>query len=328
MECNKFWGAVSRGMAERTFPGPVEDALRGFSGDRLSGASSMLEVAAGAFSALSAHSAAKDGAAFIAELEDLSAALVDAQPMMAPIYNLCASVLHESQPSCKSLPKLKKVAFQTADQFVKDAVENLEKACQAASQLVLDGSRILTLSFSRAVLRSLELARKDWKKFPVTLLEARPMFEGREMARRLSELGIQVELATDAAVASEVRRAAMVLIGADALTQEVLINKSGTLAVAMIAKEASVPMFAVADGSKLLPDAFLPETDRPRNPNEVWESAPQGVKVRNLYFERVPLKYIKTVAMDDGPCKKEDIAKKLEKAAPGMETLAGLLGNR
>jgi translation initiation factor 2B subunit (eIF-2B alpha/beta/delta family) len=328
MECNKFWGADSSGMAERTFPGPVEEALRGFSGDRLSGASSMLEAAAGAFSALCAHSRARDGAAFIGELEDLSAALIDGQPMMAPIYNLCALVLQISQPSCMSLPKLKKAAFQTADQYAKDAEEKLEKACHTASKLVLDGSKILTLSSSRGVLRSLEFAKKDWKKFSVTVLESRPMMEGRNAAKALAAMDIQVELATDCSVASEARKADQILIGADAITGEVLVNKMGTLAAATIAHAASVPLFAVADGSKLLPDALLPETDRPRNPNEVWESAPQGVKVRNLYFERAPLKYIKTIAMEDGPCKKEDIIRKLERSGPGLEKLAGLLGNR
>ena len=59
MEYNKSCCADSREVPERTFPRPVEDALEAFSGDRLSGASSMLEAAAAAFSALSAHSAAK-----------------------------------------------------------------------------------------------------------------------------------------------------------------------------------------------------------------------------------------------------------------------------
>ena len=312
-------------MAERTFPLPVEDAMRGFSADRLSGASSMLEAASAAFSALSAHSAAKDGTAFISELEDLSLALIDAQPMMAPIYNLCASVLHDSQPSCMSLAKLKKSALQTSDQYSRAAEAGLEKACMAASKLVLDGSKILTLSSSRAVIRSVELAKKDWKKFSVTVLESRPMLEGRRAASALAAMGIPVELATDCSVASEVKRADQILIGADALTEEALVNKMGTLAAAIIAQAASVPLLAVADSSKLLPHQILPESDRARNPNEVWENAPLGVKVRNLYFERVPLKYIKTVTMEDGAVSPRDIVQKLENRGPGLAALAKLL---
>jgi translation initiation factor 2B subunit (eIF-2B alpha/beta/delta family) len=317
-----------KGVAERTFPGPVEEALRGFSGDRLSGASSMLEAAAAAFSALSAHSAASDGPSFISELEDLSLALIDAQPMMAPIYNLCASVLQNSQPSCQSLPKLKKAAFQNSDLYAKAAGAAFERACMAAAKLVLDGGRILTLSSSRAVLRTLELAKKDWKKFSVTVLESRPMLEGRRAASALAAMDIPVELTTDCSVASEVKRADQILIGADAITEEVVVNKMGTLAAATIAQAASVPLLVVADSSKLLPNSLLPESGRPRNPNEVWESAPQGVRVRNHYFERVPLKFIRTIAMEDGPCKKEDIACRLEKTVPGMDRLAILFGKR
>ena len=311
-------------MAERTFPRPVEDALRLLSGDRVLGASSLLGTAAGAFFALSSASSAGNGRQFVSELEDLVREVIGVQPLMAPFYNLGAAVLDGSDPLL-SFPKLKKAVSHAAARYAEDAEKGKEKACHAGAGLVKDGARILTLSSSSAVLRSLELAKKDWKKFDVIVLESRPMLEGRNAAKKLAALQIPVELATDAALASEVRRADLVLIGADALTEEVLVNKSGTLAVAMIAKDAGVPMFAVAECSKLLPDAILPESDRPRNPNEVWESAPQGVAVRNRYFERVPLKYVRTIAMEDGPCKKEDVARKLEKAGPGLEKLAGIL---
>jgi len=328
MECNKFYYADWCDVSERAFPVAVEDALVAFSGDRLSGASTMLEAAAAAISALSAHSAARDGPAFISELGDLSLALIDAQPMMAPIYNLCAAVLQTAQPSCQSLSKLKIAAFRAADRYVGEVGPNQEKACLAASKLVLDGGRILTMSSSRAVLRTLELARKDWKKFGVTVLESRPMLEGRRAASALAALGIPVELATDASVAHEVRRAGQIIIGADALTEEVLVNKSGTLAAAIIAKESSVPVIAIADSSKLLPHQLLPESDRSRDPNEVWEKAPAGVRISNRYFEKVPLKYIRTVAMEDGPVSPKDILQMLEPRVGGLVPLAKILRDK
>ena len=52
-----------RQLSVQKFPGSVEEAFRSFAGDRLSGASTMLEAAASAFSALSAHSEAKEGPA-------------------------------------------------------------------------------------------------------------------------------------------------------------------------------------------------------------------------------------------------------------------------
>ena len=312
-------------MAERTFPRPVDDSLRALSGDRVLGASSLLGTAAGAFFALSSASPATNARQFVSESEDLVREIIAVQPLMAPFYNLGAAVLDGSDPLL-SLPKLKKAVSHAAARFSEQAEKGQKKACRFGAGLVNDGARILTISSSSAVLGSLELARKDWKKFCVIVLESRPMLEGRIAARQLAALQIPVEIATDASLASEVRRADQVLVGADALTEEVLVNKMGTLAIAMVANEAGVPMFAVADGSKLLPDAILPESDRSRNPNEVWEGAPQGVTVRNRYFERMPQKYIKTTAMEDGPCKSEDIFRKLEKSGPGLEKLAGLLG--
>jgi methylthioribose-1-phosphate isomerase len=312
-------------MAERTFPRPVDDSLRALSGDRVLGASSLLGTAAGAFFALSSASPATNARQFVSESEDLVREIIAVQPLMAPFYNLGAAVLKGSDTSL-SLPRLRKAVSHAATRYAEEAEKGQKIACRAGAGIVRDGARILTISSSSAVLGSFELAKKDWKKFCVIVLESRPMLEGRIAARKLAALHIPVEIVTDAALASEVRRADQVLIGADSLTEEVLVNKMGTLAVAMTAKEAGVPIFSVADGSKLLPDAILPEVDRSRNPNEVWEGAPQGVTVRNRYFERVPQKYIRTFAMEDGPCKTEDIARKLEKMAPGMEKLAGILG--
>jgi len=311
-------------VPERTSPALVEEILRRLSSDRTSGASSLVELAASAFSALSAHTVSTGSRAFASEVEDLCRELIGIQPFMAPLYNLCARVLPHADPKLP-LPNLKRVVARAAAHHADGAAAGLERAAAQAAKLVLDGGRLLTLSSSAVVLGALEKAHADRKRFSVVVLESRPMLEGREAAARLAAAGIPVELTIDAALVPEVRRVGQLMVGADALTDEVLVNKCGTLALSLVAKEYGVPVLAVAEGSKLIPNTLLPESDRHRDPREVWDNAPPGLSVRNRYFEKVPLKYVKTFVLEDGPTDERSVKKRLECPGPGLEKLAGLL---
>ncbi len=311
-------------MAGRTFPAPVEEALRLLSTDRTSGASSPVELAASAFSALASSSVSTGSRAFSGEAEDLCREVLAIQPLMGPLYNLCGRVLSRSDPKLP-VTNLKRAVARAAAHHAGGAAAGLERAAAQGARLVLDGGRVLTISASAAVLGALEKARSERKHFSVAVLESRPMLEGRATASRLAAAGIPVELTVDAALVSEVRRAAQVIVGADALTDEVLVNKCGTLALALVASEYGVPLQAVAEGSKLVPNALLRENDRSRDPREVWDGAPAGVTVRNRYFERVPLKYFRTFALEDGPADAREVVRRLEKSGPGLSALGLLL---
>jgi translation initiation factor 2B subunit (eIF-2B alpha/beta/delta family) len=324
MEYNKFYYWHGRSMAGRTFPAPVEEILRLLSSDRTSGASSLVGLAASAFSALAASTVSTGSRALAGEAEDLCRDIVAVQPFMAPLYNLCARVLPHADQKLP-LPNMKRGIARAAAHHADGSAAGLERASAQAAKLVLDGGRVLTLSSSAAVLRSLELANQDRKRFSVVVLESRPMLEGRAAAAGLAAAGIGAELTVDAALVTEVRRAGQVLVGADALTDEVLVNKCGTLALALVAKEYGVPVLAVAEDSKLLPNVLLPENDRVRDPREVWDGAPPGVTVRNRYFEKVPLKYVKTFVLEDGPGDARAVGRRLETPGPGMAALERLL---
>ncbi len=311
-------------MPERVFPAPVEDILRRLSSDRTSGASSLVELAAPAFSALAQATVSTGSRAFAAEVEDLCRDILGIQPFMAPLYHLCGRVLSHSDPKLP-ISGQKRGVGRAASHFADGAPAGLDRAAAQAAKLILDGGRVLTLSSSAAVLRSLELARNDRKRFSVVVLESRPMLEGRSTAARLAALGIPVELTIDSALVAEVRRTGQILVGADALTDEILVNKCGTLALAFVGKEYGVPLLAVAEDSKLLPNPLLPENDRHRDPREVWDAPPSGVSVRNRYFERVPLNYFKNIVLEDGPADGRAVGRRLEKPQADLTALERIL---
>jgi translation initiation factor 2B subunit (eIF-2B alpha/beta/delta family) len=127
-----------------------------------------------------------------------------------------------------------------------------ERASLVASELIGEGSRVLTHSRSSTVKAALICARRSGKTFRVIATESRPLCEGRTLASELAREGIRVTLIADAAVAAKIDDVDFVITGADRISPGLLVNKIGTRMIALAANEKGVPVYALADMSKLL----------------------------------------------------------------------------
>lgn len=63
------------------------------------------------------------------------------------------------------------------------------------------------------------------RTFRVVVCESRPLNEGATLANTLADAGVDVTLITDAQAGMFVGRADIVLVGADSLTQDAVVNK-------------------------------------------------------------------------------------------------------
>ncbi len=131
----------------------------------------------------------------------------------------------------------------------------------------------------------------------VLCFEGRPGSEGRALATRLAEAGLDVAYAVDAAAHRLVPACAAVLIGADSIGDRGVVNKIGSAAVAAVAAASDVPLYVASDGSKILPPGFPQQVSDRRPPHEVWD-APEGVEVWNEYFEAVPIGLVTAVVTE------------------------------
>ena len=149
----------------------------------------------------------------------------------------------------------------------------------------------------RAALQALQRAGR---KPRVVVGEARPRFEGRDTARALAAAGIETWIVADAALPLLISQASAVWMGADAVTEQGVINKIGSFTAALAAREHGVPVWAIAVRRKLLPGgtAALGILEMPAA--EIWEEAPPGVRPRNVYFEMVPAALLRGVVVEDG----------------------------
>jgi hypothetical protein len=131
------------------------------------------------------------------------------------------------------------------------------RAARRAAPLLGRASRIVTLSQSGAVL--LALLRLDpGRGREIWIAESRPAREGLRAATTLAAAGFKVRVFEDALLASAAAMAGAVVVGADRLARRGFVNKSGTLALALAAREARRPFVVVAESAKFLPERAAP----------------------------------------------------------------------
>ena len=102
-----------------------------------------------------------------------------------------------------------------------------------------------------------------------------------------------------AALGLHAREADAALVGADAvLSDGALVNKVGTRLLAFACERAGTPLYAATDRFKVASVATLPLEEKA--PGEVWPDAPEGVGVRNIYFDRTEASLVAGYATDVG----------------------------
>jgi len=275
----------------------IERIIRQVAEDNKSGAAEILRRASQAVSLLEAFEQDTIESARRAVV-DTCTAIARAQPDMAPLMNLASAVVQAAHLATRA-GEVSEAAAARARAFSDDAARAAAVAASQAAGLIGEGATILTHSRSSTVLAALKQAKASGKCFRVIATESRPMLEGRAMAESLARANISVALIADAAASSVLEKADGVLIGADKVTPEYLINKVGTRMIALAARERDVPAYAICDTSKFTSIQANLTADQ-RSAGELWPAAPQGVEVLNSYFEPTPLDYFTAIITEVG----------------------------
>ncbi len=122
---------------------------------------------------------------------------------------------------------------------------------------------VFTLSKSGTVSTVLADLFEAGRRLAVLVAESRPGAEGARMARELAERGVRARAVDDFLLLSLVPGEAaprrpphyvgspVVLVGADAVHPDALVNKIGTRALLETARHAGVPAFVLATTAKL-----------------------------------------------------------------------------
>jgi translation initiation factor eIF-2B subunit delta len=286
-----------------SLPRHVIEMLEAIESDNRSGAAELLEKAAAVYVAASdgPEPAPETSVLFV---NSISAALRKAQPGMAGLLNLVREV-ETAVRRPDSIGPLA-LAARAASEFAVRASRNTTAVAALAAELIAPGAVILTHSRSSTVLAGLLEAARRGQSFSLIATESRPMLEGRQLAESASGAGVQVSMIVDSAAALVMDRVDLVLVGADRVTPELVLNKIGTRLIAMSAHDLGVPIYCLADTSKFI--AFQQAAQQNPDPPgfEVWPDHPPGISIINRYFEEVPLALFTSIVTENGSISPSD----------------------
>ena len=250
-------------------------------------------------------------------LGEVSAKVLDAQPAMAPLVTLVRDVLAAVE-AAEDIEGGRHAAARSAEAFRSGLETRAEAVAALTAPLLPQGGTVATISSSSTVRATLVHEGAAGVE-RVVCLESRPMREGEMLAAALSKAGVEVTFAVDAAASALMTECDAVLLGADSIGDLGFVNKIGSAALVDAATRLGVPVFVVADETKILPLGFPQHYVDERRSDEVWRP-PKGVRVWNQYFEPVALDLVTTVVTDSAVLTPGDV----QEFRAGLDLPAGL----
>lgn len=269
-----------------------ETALEELHGDRVRGASELARRCLQLLAASAREATADNADKLHRTLESRQRRLVACRPSMAPVQNLLDEWWRAVSPhGTGPLADLRSLAVAEAEQRIGRSRTALERVGQNAAAYVGTDKTIITHSLSSTVIEVFD--RLKGSNVQALVSESRPLKEGRILARQLAEWQIPTQLITDAQLGLFVGQADVALVGADSLLPDGgLINKAGSLLLALAARERAVPFCVCCESYKRRrPGMDQPELEEMKG-DELGAPPIPGVRIRNVYFDITPARLI------------------------------------
>lgn len=284
----------------------VKKTVKDIKSLKIQGARNVAKAAIKALTTAIRHSKARKPGSIYKEVKEASdelAASRPTEPMMRNLLNKSERFALMQKKKTKSVAQLKKVLIRHEEGLLKKMGNDAKRLAEYGAKMIPNDALVLTHCHSSSVTRILIRAKKMRKKFRVVCFETRPRYQGRITAAELAKAGIDVTLAVDGAMATFMKKADIVIVGADSITSRGdLINKIGTSTLAHIARMYDVSFYSAAELSKYSPMTIYGTREKieERDVHEVWERPPKKVKIRNPAFEATAAKYINGYVTESG----------------------------
>ena len=201
------------------------------------------------------------------------------------------------------------------DLFIRERITVADEVIAAsAAEQIKDGDIIMTYAKSSVVQSTLAEAFRQGKCFKVIVVDSRPLFEGKNLARALADLGIEVQYCLTHGIDRAIKTATKVLLGAHSMMSNGrLYSRIGTALVAMSANEIGIPVIICCESVKFTdrvaldsfvhneiapPEELLRQGDTPSGLTS-WKDVP-NLQVLNLLYDLTPAEYITMVITEYG----------------------------
>lgn len=231
-------------------------------------------------------------------LRNAAQKLSSARPAMAAVAGVVQRILNV-QGSLADIA-------QAATQLMEDIDTAPTRILSYARPLVK--STLMTHSLSGTVLAVLAGCASQIEQ--VIVLEGRPGYEGRDVARNLAKDGIACTLITDAQADIFLPGCQAVVVGADTiLANGDVLNKAGTALLAWAAHGHEVPLYVVCETLKISSQRWTGDLTllEEKEPEEVLAQPIAGVTVRNFYFDHTPAHLVTKMISEQGVLGRREI---------------------
>jgi len=289
---------------------------------KIRGAPLLGAAAAFALALAAHHSKLENREKLINELEKAAKTLRQTRPTAVNLFWAIDRILEKAKGFHGNADKLKAFVIEEAQKIADEDAEANRSIGTYGAELIHDGDVILTHCNAGALATveygtALGIVRAAWeqgKRIRVIATETRPKLQGARLTTyELKRDGIPVTLITDNMVGYVMykRLVNKVIVGADRIVQDAVINKIGTFTIAVLAKEHSVPFLVAAPRSTF--DLTHTSTDvviEERKPEEITHVgseriAAKGVDVLNPAFDITPLELVTAIICESGILYKE-----------------------
>lgn len=272
------------------------------------------------------HSNAKEKEQLTEELAASANILKKTRPTAVNLFWAIDRVMEKAEKTSGNVATVVKAVVDEAQRIAAEDVETNQKIGKHGSALIDDGDTVLTHCNAGGLATvdygtALGVIRAAWnegKKIKVIATETRPLLQGARLtAFELLRDSIPVTLITDSMVGYVMAKGLVdkIVVGADRIVRDAVVNKIGTYTIAALASEHKIPFYVAApkstfDLSRSAKDVVVEE----RSVEEVVkfggvQVAPRGVPAFNPAFDITPLKYVTAIICEDGILSPADFRK-------------------
>lgn len=301
----------------------IADAIKTM---KIRGAPLLGAAAAFALALTAYHTKVDDRKRLIDALEKTASVMRKTRPTAVNLFWAIDRMLDKVKGFSGDAHSLAGLIVREAQELADDDVTTNRLIGKHGAELVSEEDVVLTHCNAGALATvgygtALGVIRAAWeqgKKIEVIATETRPKLQGARLTTyELKQEGIPVTLITDnmAGYVMQKQLVDKVIVGADRIVEDAVINKIGTFAIAVLAKEHRIPFYVAAPKSTFdLTHKSSSVTIEERSPEEVAyfgskRIAPEGVKILNPAFDTTPLKYVTGIICESGILYKEDLHK-------------------
>lgn len=300
------------------WPPATREVYIGLQTYRIVGASACVTAILGGLHALAQDVALRHRDNVYRELVEAGSLFCSLKPNTAAYANAVQWLLFDLNENVDA----KDAATQVADRVNKYAAysrRSLHRIVDEACRLLPARGHVLIHDYSSTVLAIIEEAARRDNLLTVYVTAGAPVDQGTKVARAVARAGHRLVYLPDTGIGRVMAEVEIVLSGVETLFRNGdLANTVGTYPIALVARDARIPMYGVTERIKIHPTA---DTVRAENLSarvlHAWPSdsrdLPTGADVRSEVLDLTPAELITGYVTEEGTILPSQVRSALER---------------